>query len=731
MVLRPSFVPLRIPLPAPLESSLLAVTDPPSNRTRVASPTVSCLVATVATDPSFESTAASALVAELVDFAVACCLDYATALVAESESACLPSVGGECALGTDVLEVRREDFECLAAAVPRFASMMLAPEGDPDAPDIPTLRSYAEAIMGNSPPSGRQPWMPRLHPRSPQAPTLDEEIWLRRPPGFTGSIPACTQWSLQWPVVGLRQAPREWHDTLRTTLAALGFTPSTADSSLFLRTETSLPPFYVLVYVYDLVFSTADTEAPTLITRDRAQRTITMTLSHMVHQVLQHFGFQFSSPQPTPLSTSHSLSTPPSDENVELSGSYPELVGCLMYLMTCIRPDLAYPLSLLARYVDPGRHQKVHWDAAKTVLRYLCSTSGMGLVLGGWGPVVLTGHADDSWELRWLTYLLIDLGEQPRSPPVLYVDNKAMIALCQEHRTKHIALRYFLARELQQRGQLRLAYVATRANTADIFNKALPPGDHQHFSTVIGLLALLFLTGLVTTCSPPLCLWGTPPEGVHPAQRADEEEAADAAAGLTAPPQPPPRTTAAAAAVRRERRRRGDICGSCGTHHPHPLSLPMTSHSPPQQQVRLGERGGRLALQVQSPPHTLPSPPHPPPQLLHVQQGEGGEGGGGGRGLQGARSAQDSRARVARRAAGRAVAATARAVAAAARAEVAAARAGAATARAVAAAARAVAAGARAVAAAAGAVAAASRAVAAAARAGAATARAVAAAARA
>ncbi|CAI7836562.1 unnamed protein product [Closterium sp. NIES-54] len=98
-------------------------------------------------------------------------------------------------------------------------------------------------------------------------------------------------------------------------------------------------------------------------------------------------------------------------------------------------------------------------------------------------------------ELLWLTYLLTDLGEQPHSPPVLYVDNKAMIALCQEHRLehrmKHIALRYFLARDLQQRGQLRLAYVATRANTADIFTKALPPGDHQRFSTVLGLLPTL------------------------------------------------------------------------------------------------------------------------------------------------------------------------------------------------------------------------------------------------
>ncbi|CAI7820375.1 unnamed protein product [Closterium sp. NIES-54] len=278
--------------------------------------------------------------------------------------------------------------------------------------------------------------------------SLHEEIWLRRPLGFTGSFPPGTQWSLRQPVYGLRQAPREWHDTLRTTLEALGFVPSTADPSLFLCTDTSLPPFYILVYVDDLVFATADTaglahvkselqkrhtctdqqlhvflhlaavspqprifvaaqpSSPLFgfsdylglqITRDRARRTITLTHSHMVHQVLQRFGFQFSSPQPTPLSTGHSLSAPPSDESVEPSGPYPELVGCLMYLMTYTRPDLAYPLSLLARYVAPGRHRNVHWDAAKRVLRYLCSTSGMGLVLGGRGPVVLTGHGDASW----------------------------------------------------------------------------------------------------------------------------------------------------------------------------------------------------------------------------------------------------------------------------------------------------------------------------------------------
>ncbi|CAI7803722.1 unnamed protein product [Closterium sp. NIES-54] len=147
MALRPSSVPLRVPLP-PCESSLPTVPDLGSHLVRAACLTVSRLLATVVAYPSFESAAASALVAELLDFAASWRIEYATSLVAESDSASPPSIGGECALGTDVLEDKQEDFECLAAAVPRFASMLLAPEGDPDASDIPTPRSYAKTITG-------------------------------------------------------------------------------------------------------------------------------------------------------------------------------------------------------------------------------------------------------------------------------------------------------------------------------------------------------------------------------------------------------------------------------------------------------------------------------------------------------------------------------------------------------------------------------------------------------
>ncbi|CAI7816163.1 unnamed protein product [Closterium sp. NIES-53] len=541
MTLRPSTAPQRVPLPSPPTSSLPDGLDPESDSLRAASPSITRSLATAVTDPLFKSTATSSIVAELVDFAAAFRIDYATSLVAESASAsvCPLSVKGECALGTDILEDRQEEFGCFAAAVPHLVSMLLAPEGDPDAtrhPDPTLLRRGDRGVK--RPPGSPSVFKARYVARgfsqrqgvdffqtfspTPKMTTLrvllhvaaqhdyelqsldfsaaflqgslHEEIWLRRLPGFTGSFPAGTQWSLRQPVYGLRQAPREWHDTQRTNLATLDdLVFATADTEALAHVNSKLQKRHTYTDLGELT-----SYLGLRITRDRAQRTITLTQSHMVQQVLQRFGFTYSSPQSTPLPTGHPLSAPPSDESIEPSGPYPVLVGCLI-------------------------------------------TSGMGLVLGGRARVVFTGHADassvddlDTWrssqgytfslgsgfvswwstrsssvlssiceaeiydgamaaeELRWLTYLLTNLGEAPLSPPVLYVDNKAMLALCQEHRvehiTKHIALRYFLARDLQQRGQLRLAYEASQANTADVFTKALQPCDHQRFCTVLGLV---------------------------------------------------------------------------------------------------------------------------------------------------------------------------------------------------------------------------------------------------
>ncbi|CAI7804269.1 unnamed protein product [Closterium sp. NIES-53] len=111
-------------------------------------------------------------------------------------------------------------------------------------------------------------------------------------------------------------------------------------------------------------------------------------------------------------------------------------------------------------------------------------------------------------------------------------------------------MRYFLARELQQRGQLRLSYVATRANTADIFTNAVPPADHQRFSTVLGLLALLFLTGLVTTLVLPHFACGAAPGAAAPGAAAPGAAAPGAAApGAAAPGAAAPGAAALGAAA--------------------------------------------------------------------------------------------------------------------------------------------------------------------------------------
>ncbi|CAI7920792.1 unnamed protein product [Closterium sp. NIES-53] len=424
MTLRPSTVPLCVLLPAPPESSLP------------------------------DSAAASVLVAELLDFAAACRLEYATALVAESTSASPPSDGGECALGTDVLEDRQEDFESLTAAVPRFASMLLAPEGDPDAPDIPTPCTYAEAITAHR--SYRAACTRRS---SCAAHLVSLSLFLQILSGaFSG----------QSTVSAKRLA-----SSTRTTLAALGFAPATADPSLLLLTDTLLPPFYVLVYVDDLIFATADTEALTLVKLKLQKRHTYTDLGPSALRL------------PVLLATANSSVYQP----LALSSTFGQVH----------RAEWSIPRACGLPHVPDD----VHLTRPRVPSQPPCSLLGSRQT----PKVVLTGHADASWvddsatqrssqgytfslgsgsvsrrstylssvlsssceaeiyagamaaqELRWHTYLLTDLGEQPCSPP---------------------------------RGQLRLAYVATRANTADVFTKALPLGDHQRFVTVLGRVPTL------------------------------------------------------------------------------------------------------------------------------------------------------------------------------------------------------------------------------------------------
>ncbi|CAI7769177.1 unnamed protein product [Closterium sp. NIES-53] len=134
-------------LPSPRESSLTVSSHPITDYYRAARLVVSRVLASLVTDPRAPPSSVSALTVTVADFASTRHLDYTTHVVAAPPPRPL-SVGRESALGCDVLEDRQFELEFLAAASPSLCAMMLSLEGDPGALDIPTPRTYREAVSG-------------------------------------------------------------------------------------------------------------------------------------------------------------------------------------------------------------------------------------------------------------------------------------------------------------------------------------------------------------------------------------------------------------------------------------------------------------------------------------------------------------------------------------------------------------------------------------------------------
>ncbi|CAI7774764.1 unnamed protein product [Closterium sp. NIES-53] len=296
----------------PPPDSTPAVFSPPQSRSsppivphdwtnyyRAARPVVSRVLASLVTDPCASPSSVSALTAAVADFASTRRLDYATRVAAAPPprplSFRVPPPRANVVDGMWLFKVKRPP-----GSLPAFKARYVA-RGFSQREGVDFFQTFAPT-----------PKMTALRVLLHVAAQRDYELH---------SLDFST--ALTRPVYGLCHSSREWHDTLRSTLRDLGFRPSSADPSLFVRIGST--PFFILVYVDDFVFATADRAALTemkselqkrhkctdlgelqrylglQITRDRAACTIILTQSHMVQQVLRRFG-----------------------------GPYAELVGCLM-----------------------------------------------------------------------------------------------------------------------------------------------------------------------------------------------------------------------------------------------------------------------------------------------------------------------------------------------------------------------------------------------------------------
>lgn len=382
---------------------------------------------------------------------------------------------------------------------------------------------------------------------------LEEEVWVQQPEGYeTGKGLACR---LNRALYGLKQAPRAWHQKLRKELTDMGFTESTADPSLFCK-EVNGTLVFVLVYVDDLlvagnapavkqvtdalaaIFKVRDLGDASLflgmtVTRDRNERTLFLGQQRMISDLLDKFQLDQARPSTVPISTSVTLSKSVGDPIDVSRYPYSSLIGSLMYISVCTRPDIAQSVGALARFMQVPT--TVHWKAAISVLRYLAGTRDYGIKFGGSNiaadDLTILGYCDSdfasdidtrrsttgyvftlnggaiSWSSRrqqtvaastaeaeymaasyaakeamWLRKLAMDLNLKCETT-LIYGDNQAAITLVKNPissmRSKHIDVMYHFTRELVARNEIEFRYISTTEMVADALTKAVPEGKHR------------------------------------------------------------------------------------------------------------------------------------------------------------------------------------------------------------------------------------------------------------
>jgi histone deacetylase 1/2 len=246
---------------------------------------------------------------------------------------------------------------------------------------------------------------------------LDEQVYMRQPPGFADPAKPGHYCRLIRSLYGLKQAPRAWHARLSSVLGRLGFRPSTADTSLFILQRSDVT-IYLLVYVDDIiVVSSTATAIPKLISQLRADFSVkdlgilhyflgievdssssgSLILRQRKYalELLARAGMLKCSPATTPMSSSERLCSVDGDAlSSEEATQYRSIVGGLQYL-TVTRPDLSFVVNKVCQYLSEPRTP--HWAAVKRILRYVRFTVDIGLQFRSASSTLLSAFSDADW----------------------------------------------------------------------------------------------------------------------------------------------------------------------------------------------------------------------------------------------------------------------------------------------------------------------------------------------
>ncbi|GLI64580.1 hypothetical protein VaNZ11_007855 [Volvox africanus] len=391
---------------------------------------------------------------------------------------------------------------------------------------------------------------------------LEEVIYVEQPPGFETGEPG-QKCRLLKALYGLKQASRAWHKKLVATLEANKFEVSTSDPSLFSKRDGSRV-VRLLVHVDDLLISSHCAKLLTEVkqqlmkefevrdlgevslflgievVRDRGTRSMKILQKRYALDLVQKFGHANAKPDSIPMQPIRGLLNTrgigdEEQEPFQEATQYRSLVGGLMYLAVCTRPDIAQAVRRLARYMS--KPTPAHWEAARGVLRYVKGTAVYGITYSRGEP--LFGYADADWasdrdnrrsttgyvfilhggavslksrlqpttaassveaeymsvssatrEAMFLRKLMFDLG-CPVEAVRIWDDNLGAINLIRNpttsDRSKHIDVQHHFVREKERFGYVNFEYCPTESMVADMLTKPLPEAQFVKFRLSMGV----------------------------------------------------------------------------------------------------------------------------------------------------------------------------------------------------------------------------------------------------
>jgi hypothetical protein len=383
---------------------------------------------------------------------------------------------------------------------------------------------------------------------------LKEEIYMRQPPGFASDNKVC---KLKKSIYGLKQAGRVWNHKINAFLTRQGFKRLKSDTCIYvLKREQDL--IIMGLYVDDQIISYnchkllenilvnlgkefEYTRQPLTyilgleIERDRSKKIIRINQRKYIKDMLVKFGMEDAKGTKLPMSPGLKLEV--KGTNPDERYPYRELIGSLMYTATLTRPDIAFSIGYLSRFLK--NFNEDCWITAKKILRYLKESIDVELILDGnkelrlncfadadWGQdvndrksisgsIFLLGGTPIYWKSKkqqtvalssteaeylslsncvtdglWISTLMSELGLKEEILNV-YLDNQGAIAIAKNleglGRAKHIDIKHHFIKDLVEKGLLSLEYVASEHQMADFLTKAVSLTKFLNVKERIGL----------------------------------------------------------------------------------------------------------------------------------------------------------------------------------------------------------------------------------------------------